>query len=148
MMQGLLLAGVAFGLGAPGAKEPPKKDAPPSIIGTWEVEKMVLGGREGPARPIRFTFSEDGKLAVKRRPAEAATDCTYKTDDKKDPRELDWALEDKKEQTLKAIFKVEKDTLTMCFEDGFDSERPAKFASVAGTKLMIWTLKRVEKGKE
>ena len=69
-------------------------------------------------------------------------------DQTKEPWELDWAMEGKAEQTLKFIFRIEKDTLTLCFTDGFDSKRPAKFESVAGTKTMLWMLNRVAKNKE
>jgi hypothetical protein len=51
-------------------------------------------------------------------------------------------MDGKKEQTLKAIYRIDGDALTICVTDGFDGERPDKFESRVGTKRMLWTLTR------
>ena len=45
MMNGLLVAGLLLGIGAPAPKEAPKKGpAAPSIVGMWEVQKAAIAG--------------------------------------------------------------------------------------------------------
>ena len=50
---------IALTLGAPGLKDPPKKE--PSVIGVWVAESYTYAGKPravGP-RPIRYEFTAD-----------------------------------------------------------------------------------------
>jgi uncharacterized protein (TIGR03067 family) len=143
-----LLVGLALAVGAPGAKDPPAKD-PPSIVGEWVGEKAVAGGKELPVPKggIGFTFTADGKLTVREGEREKADTGSYKVDAKKDPAEVDIIPpEDKKEPTVQGIYKVDGDTLTLCFAKGkAGAGRPSKFEAPEGSDAIVITLKRVKK---
>jgi uncharacterized protein (TIGR03067 family) len=141
------LIGLFLTIGAPGAKDPPSKNPP--IVGEWVGEKAVAGGKEQPvpAGGIHFTFMADGKLVVKEGAKEKSDTGTYKTDPKKDPAEIDIiSPEEKKEPTVQGIFKVDGDTLTLCFGRGkAGPARPTKFEAPEGSDAIVITLKRVKK---
>jgi uncharacterized protein (TIGR03067 family) len=140
-----LLIGLALAVGAPGAKDPPKKA--PTIVGEWAGEKAVRGGKERPVPDggITFNFAADGKLTVKEG-AGKSNDAAYKIDAKKSPAEIDIIPpEGKDEPTIQGIFKIEGDTLTICITGGQGGERPTKFESPDGSRTMLMILKRAKK---
>jgi uncharacterized protein (TIGR03067 family) len=144
-MYSTLLIGLAISLGAPGAKDPPKKEV--TIVGEWIGEKAVRAGKERPVPEggITFTFTADGKMTVKEGARDAKEGATYKLDTKKNPAEIDLIPPaGKDEPNILGIFKIEGDTLTICIGGGSKeaSERPTKFESAEGSKTMLMTLKR------
>ena len=143
-----VLVGLALVVGAPGAKDPPKKEV--SIVGEWVGEKAVAGGKEKPVPEggVTMTLTADGKFIVREGKREQAEQGTYKTDTKKDPAEIDIMPPSEKagRGTIRGIFKIEGDTLTLCFTGGKDDgDRPAKFESPEGSQVMLMTLKRAKK---
>jgi uncharacterized protein (TIGR03067 family) len=140
-----LLVGLAVAVGAQDKKDPPAKEAP--IVGEWAGEKAAAGGRDEKIEPgaIMFTFAADGKLTIAEGKQARPDTGTYKTDAKKDPAEIDIIPPaDKKEPTVEGIYKVDGDTLTLCFVRG-KGKRPTKFESPAGSDAIVITLKRVKK---
>jgi uncharacterized protein (TIGR03067 family) len=139
-----LVAVLAVVLGAPAAKDAPKKE-PPSIIGEWAGETGVRGGKpDNPPPGTTITFSKDGKVLMKEGGDDKSQEGTYKADPKKDPAEIDIvppAIE--KGPTIVGIYKIEGDILTICFSMGGD--RPKAFESPAGTQIMLVTCKRAKK---
>jgi uncharacterized protein (TIGR03067 family) len=138
---------LALMVGAPGPKEAPKKADSPSIVGEWECVELVGGGRKADAKEAsqcHYEFTADGKFRVNW--GGQNIEGTYTTDAKKDPAEIDCATGNAAKKNL-GIFKVEKDTLIHCFADG-GGDRPTKFESPAGTRILLLTFKRVEKKKE
>jgi uncharacterized protein (TIGR03067 family) len=147
-MHPTLLVTLALAVGAPGGKDAPKKDV--TIVGDWNGEKAVSGGKERPVPEggVTITFTADGKFVVREGKREKAERGTYTTDTKKDPAEIDITPPpDKGERgVIKGIFKVDGDTLTLCFVGGKeDAERPTKFESPEGSRQMLMTLKRAKK---
>ena len=47
--------------------------------------------------------------------------------------------------TFLGIYKLERDTLTVCLGDENDNDRPTEFASKEGTKVMLLVLQREKK---
>lgn len=136
---------LALTVAAPGKKDADAKEA--SIVGAWAGEKAVAGGQEKPVPEggITFTFTADGKLTVKEGPREKPDTGSYKLDPKKDPPEIDIIPpEDKKDPPLLGIYKLDGDTLTLCFSHG-KGGRPTKFESPEGSDTIVMTLKRVKK---
>jgi uncharacterized protein (TIGR03067 family) len=130
---------------APGQKDVPK-DKVPSIVGEWICVKAVAGGQEFPdpkeKGEIGAEFMADGKFSFR---FSETTEGTYKTDTSKDPAVLE--ITDSKKRTKKMIYKVEKDTLVVCWADG-DRECPTKFESPAGMRIVMITFSRGEKKKD
>ena len=136
------LLALAVLVAAPAAKDPPKTD-PPSLVGEWAIESSVEGGKPDQLPPgMTWTFTADGKSVLKvGGVAVVAIDGTYTADPKKAPAQLD--VDGGIGGSLRAIYKVEKDTLTLCFVDGAPV-RPTEFASPAGSKVVLLTLTRVK----
>ena len=140
-----LLIGLAVVVAAPAPKEAPKKE--PTIVGEWIGEKAVSGGKELPVPPggIAMGFNADGTLTLHEGGKGNAKTGSYKVDPKKNPAEIDLVPPaDKKDDTILGIYKLEGDTLTLCFQKG-SGERPMKFESPEGDRTVVITMKRVKK---
>lgn len=143
----LPILGLAVALGAPASKEPAKDKATSPIVGEWTCTKLVAGGQEFPDPKERgevgAEFMADGKFRLR---FGEEIDGTYKTDTAKDPAKLEM-IDSKKKLTKQMIYKVEKNTLLICWAEG-DRDCPTKFESAAGTRVVLMTFSRVEKKKE
>jgi len=137
-----LFVGLALTVAAPSVKEPPKKD-PPSLVGSWEIESVVKGGKAGDENDKgSLDFTADGKATLKERGREMP--ATYTSDPKKSPAELDLTIDGGGMQvTMKGIWKIEKDTMTLCLS--FMGERPKTFEAPDMPMTVLLTLKRVKK---
>ena len=140
-----LFVGLAVVIGAP-AKDAPKKE-PPSIVGEWVGETGVRGGKaDNPPPGASITFNNDGKVLMKEGGQDKAEEGSYKVDPKKDPAEIDITPPDGKGQTIVGIYKIEGDTLTICFNESEKPEdRPKEFVSPPGSETMVVTCKRSKK---
>ena len=135
------LAGLA--LGAPGSKGPPKKDPP--IVGVWACESYVLGGDPVTDTDVAFEFTAGGRLLSRKADGTALSDSSpspYTTDPAADPARIDWTPSG---PGVVGIYKVEGDTLTLCFCSTGDGKRPTAFTSPAGSRVLLMTFRRVEK---
>jgi uncharacterized protein (TIGR03067 family) len=137
-----LFVGLALAVAAPAGKEAPKKEDP-TLVGNWTVETVVKSGKPAPDdKDGGLDFTADGKAVL--RDHGKNIEGTYNSDPKKDPAELDITLEGGGMRvTLKGIFKVEKDKLTVCLT--FEGERPKTFESPDGAPTVLVTLKRTKK---
>jgi len=141
-----ILVGLAVAVAAPAPKEAPKKEA--TIVGEWVGEKAVSGGKEMPVPPggVSFGFNADGTLTIAEGGRGNAKTGSYKIDPKKNPPEIDLIPPaDKKDETILGIYKLDGDTLTLCFQKGGPGGRPTKFESPEGERTVVITMKRVKK---
>jgi uncharacterized protein (TIGR03067 family) len=131
-----LLTALALSVGAPAAKDA-KKD-PPSLVGVWVAEKGTRDGddRAVAAGSLTVEFTADGKVSVQEG-SKRVGPVEYRVEPKGSPAEIDV-----KEMEMVGIYKVDGDTLTLCLGDG--GKRPTEFASPAGSKTMLLTLKRAK----
>lgn len=142
-----LMLGLALVTAAPAPKEAPKKEVL-SVIGSWEPEKITVSGMEAPLPPgaaIRFRFHADGTMNLIKGLAGGMSDGTngtFTTDTKKTLAEIDIKFPEGKGETLKGIFKMEGEKLIICATDD-KGDRPTEFTSPAGTKTVIFTMKRI-----
>jgi uncharacterized protein (TIGR03067 family) len=124
------------------------------VQGAWAVAALVVGGRPAPAEEfqgMRFLFEgdkltfvppgrEDGGT-VARRSFRVALDPTRK------PAAVDVvALDgDYKGTASPGIYELRGDELRWCLSDDPENKtRPTEFASPEGTRLYLFTLKRVK----
>ncbi len=123
----LLLFIPALGAGA----EPVDDQA--KFQGSWRVQSLVVGGQTVKDTNVVLTFAGD---RLTRKAGDAMAEATFKLDPAKDPKTIDFRPEGG--ATVLGIYKLDGDTLTMCVGE----ERPAQFASVAGSKTGLMVLKR------
>jgi uncharacterized protein (TIGR03067 family) len=129
---------LAVGIAAPAPKEPPKAE-PASIVGEWLLESYVQGGKVNEKRGgMHFTF--DGKTVAVREEGDKAIE--YTLDPKAKPAHIDLSAG---KEAIPGIYKIEGDTLTICFSKGGKADRPTEFVSSDGTAVVLMTLKRVKK---
>src|SRR5262245_11758957 len=136
-MTSLLLAVI---VAAPGFKDKPKGDQPPS--GIWVAERMVQNGTDliGLIGGCILTF--DGNVMTMRvdnqdTPIPVSFDATAKI------KEMNLEY-DAPRGPLRAIYKIEDDTLTICISEKPDGPRPAEFKADA-KDMTLWVLKRAKK---
>ena len=123
-----------------GKDEAPKDEQ--KILGTWALVSGEEGGQKAPPERLKdatVTFAEGGKLTVKM--GERDQEFTFKLDPAKKPKEF--SATNDQGRTLLGIYKLEGDTLTVCFDRS--GERPAEFASKEGTTVVLDVLKREKK---
>ena len=140
--------GLALVVTAPAPKVAPKKAEVPPLLGEWQCVEFVGGGRKAAPQEVAqigIEFTADGKFRM--RWGKDISEGTYAIDPAKDPAHLD-CMTDKNRKGGGMIYKVEKDQLTICGNDGGRGERPTKFESPPGTRIVLLTYKRVEKKKE
>jgi uncharacterized protein (TIGR03067 family) len=138
-----LLIGLTLIVGAPAKKGPAPKD-PTTLIGEWLGESGARGGKpENPPAGTTITFAADGKIRFKEGSDAKHEEGTYKSDSKKDPAEIDIvpSIADKA-PTILGIYKIEGDTLTLCFS--MNGERPKAFAAPPGSEVMLVVCKRAK----
>jgi uncharacterized protein (TIGR03067 family) len=116
---------------------------PSELEGTWKLKSMVKEGKpeEKGVGMIEFTFS-GGNLTMNI--PNGGDPVKFTTDPKAKPATLDMTVGRKEVKTrvVKGIYKIEKDTLTICgaLDDG---ERPKEFKATKDNVLMV--LERVKK---
>jgi len=136
-----LLLAVAFAVGAPGPKD--AKVDPPKIEGDWVEVSYVRGGqqmdRDEKGKLVRIA---DGKISM----GGGAEEVGYKLDPKATPPQIDLIpIAKPGAEPIPGIYKVDGDTLVICFPKGGRAERPTRFESPDGSRIVLLTLKRQKK---
>lgn len=123
---------------APGPKEPAGRGP---IVGSWRLE--TIDGRP-PVVPEVETFGPDGTRVVRARidGREDVDKSGYVTRPKASPAELDFVFGPKTEP-IQGIYKVEGDTLTICYRRSGAGGRPTEFKHV-GNDIALCVYKRVK----
>jgi RNA polymerase sigma factor (sigma-70 family) len=123
-----------------GKAETPKDEQ--KILGTWTMVSGEEGGQKAPPERLQdatATFAEGGKMTAKL--GEREQEFTYKLNPAKKPKEF--SVTNDQGQTLLGIYRLDGDTLTVCFDRS--GERPTEFASKEGTSVVLEVLKREKK---
>jgi RNA polymerase sigma factor (sigma-70 family) len=126
-----------------------KKTDKDNIQGTWKVESVTMNGqdKDGKGKLLEkstFEITAD-KMLVKFN--EGNKPSTYTLDPAAKPKMIDITPGegDGKGETVPGIYRLEGDTLTICFPCGAQMERPTEFVSKEGSDTMLLVLKRVKK---
>ena len=124
-----------------------------ALQGTWiavsqqfEGDKpMFFDGKHFPKNSATKMTFKANKIAVRfETPKDGDYEWTYKLDPSKKPRQIDivYRMDGKDSKPVLGIFRIENDTLTMCFGE---KERPTDFATKADDGRALFVLKRAAK---
>jgi uncharacterized protein (TIGR03067 family) len=143
------LAGISAGCGQPdgdAAKE--FKDAKQELDklqGEWTLVSTEVGGKKRPdtenARS-KLTISEN-QWVVTYRDFRSNARSTIEIDPSKDPKTIDLTLRGE-ELPARGIYKLEGDSLTVCYNATVGGERPREFKSTQEMGVLV-VLKRAKK---
>jgi len=138
-----LFAGLALVVGAPALKDTPTK--PPTIEGEWTVDSSLVGGKSDGVMekdPIeKIVVTSDKWIVVRGGKPAYQTELTL--DPKHDPPHLDLAAPGQGGKGAQAIYKLEADTLIICYI--LNGDRPTKIESPPNSNVRMMTLKRLKK---
>src|SRR5262245_8845603 len=145
----ILVVGLLLGGGPPDEVKKEKE----KLIGAWKVVSLESDGKKVPAqalKDLRYIFTADSLTRKKGEKAESG--AGYKLDPSKSPKWIDMTgVTDGKEQSIPALYKLDGDTLTLCFrsdykkKDGKPNEvqkRPEKLDGGEGSEQVLMVLKR------
>jgi uncharacterized protein (TIGR03067 family) len=118
-----------------------------ALVGKYRIEKVLLGGNDitEHLKEMKFDIRDGGKYTAQ--VGELVDDATFTVDPAKKPMEMDVKPNGgpQKGKLVKVIYKLEGDTLTMCYDHEKSENRQSKFESKDGTTVLLITYKREKK---
>jgi uncharacterized protein (TIGR03067 family) len=117
------------------------KPVPENMQGKWKIVQCEFSGRSTP-QPVGVedTIKGDKWLRPNRRTAE----YRLKLDPSKDPKWVDLSADRLGDRTLKGIYSLEGDKLTICYAYDPELPRPTEFKTMPGVRGYIYVLERVK----
>jgi uncharacterized protein (TIGR03067 family) len=110
--------------------------------GTWKPEKAVRAGMEMPAEELaKMSIEFKGNKAHPKHGDQPEQEAEFKLDATKKPKTID--IDTPEGKKVQGIYEVDGDMLKICF--AMEGERPTKFESAEGSKVMYLVLKRAKK---
>ena len=109
------------------------------LRGTWTFTKMVRNGQN-----LLTQFGEVEVVFDAKKFTSPGIEAEYTLDPSKNPKAIDISYKQGPAagQTIKAIYKLEGDTLTICRALTQKDERPKEFAAPAGSGKFLFEFKR------
>ena len=118
-----------------------------AMVGKWTVTKAELGGKDitEHLKDMKFAITDGGKYTAQ--VGEEKDAGTFTVDVSKSPRRMDVKPTGgpARGKTVKAIYKIDGDTLVLCYEHDTSVEKhPETFESKDGTTLLLVTYRRMK----
>jgi uncharacterized protein (TIGR03067 family) len=136
------VAGAALLAVGQGDEEALKKEKA-RLEGKWKIARVQTGqGDDDKLKDGVVTFHKDGTLELNHGGETKKAD--YKLNVAAKPKEIDIAPEGDATKAMKAIYKIEKDTLKICLIEDPNGTRPTEFATKDGEKIVLVTLEKVK----
>jgi len=118
-----------------------------ALVGKYTIAKAELGGQDitEHLKEMKFEIRDGGKYTAQ--VGELKDDATFTADPAKKPREMDVKPNGgpQKGKLVKVIYKLDGDTLTMCYDHDKPENRQPKFESKEGTTVLLIVYKREKK---
>lgn len=141
-----LIAGVVSAA-APGKPDDPVAAEYKALVGNYKIAKAILGGEDitEHLKEMKFEIRDGGKYTAQ--VGELKDDSTFTVNLKKSPKEMDVKPSEgpNKGQTVKVIYKLDGDTLVMCYDHEKSENRQTKFESPSKTNVLLITYQREKK---
>ena len=120
-----------------------------ALQGTWKATKVVYNGTERSIEKDMIQMTIKGDVATVQAAKNIKKDygkVKLKLDSSVTPKSVDLSIElgGQKGTTMEGIYKLEKDTLTICAKV-LGMDRPSKFESPAGESIVLIALKKEKK---
>jgi uncharacterized protein (TIGR03067 family) len=109
------------------------------LIGRWVCTARTYNGEASDLDPCTWEFAAGAKL-IRRMTDRWPAEWRFTADPAKSPPQIDWK---DGEDTVAAIYKVDGDTLTLCYCHTAN-DRPTRFDSPKGAHLVLLSFKRAK----
>jgi uncharacterized protein (TIGR03067 family) len=112
-----------------------------ALKGDWKTEKATMAGTDATTtlKDLELSILDDGRYASKL--GDQKDEGKFTFDPKTEPKSMVINPDKGQVKELKAIYKLDGDTLTVCY-DRTGKETPKKFESTAENKLLLVEYKR------
>lgn len=142
-MNTLAILALSLPVGAPNLKDRPPKEPP--IVGEWVRVDHIQAGTpvklDNPSH--RQVFREDGGWEYYYGDNKTHSEqMGFVTNARQSPAAIDLYRDRSRAEGWRGIYKIEKDTLTLCLVNT-PGERPKAFESSADRQTTVWVFKRV-----
>jgi uncharacterized protein (TIGR03067 family) len=137
---------LAVGLLAPvGAGEKDRDKDSDALQGTWQVVSIELDGQKAPTEEVEKVGLAVKGAGYKQLVKDSVTEeGTIELDPSQKPRTIGLRITsgDDKDKTQLGIYKIERDTLTLCLARPGSLDRPKGFSTKEGSGHVLIVLKR------
>lgn len=140
---------LALGFAVPVVAEDKKAEADlKAMVGNWTVQKAELGGKDitEHLKVLKFEVRAGGKYTAQ--VGEQKDDGAFTIDTGKTPKQMTVkpTAGPNKGQTVKAIYKIDADTFTICYDHEADKgDYPKAFETKPDTTLLLVVYTREKK---